>query len=94
MSAQIRHEPTENRYTLWVGEDQVGLADYEIVGNRKLITHTEVDPSRRGQGLGQALVKQTLDAIVDESEYKIVPVCPFVATYMDAHPEYAELRSA
>lgn len=54
------------------------------------LTHTEVPPEFEGKGVGSRLVKQTLDLIKAEGT-KIVPSCPFVANYIDRHPEYKSL---
>jgi uncharacterized protein len=54
------------------------------------LTHTEVPPEFEGKGVGSRLVKQTLEQIKAEGA-KIVPSCPFIANYIDQHPEYKSL---
>ena len=44
-----------------------------------------------GKGIGSALVRGLLD-IVRTQGLKVVPLCPFVASYIAKHPEYADLR--
>ncbi|CAD5990257.1 Acetyltransferase [Agreia sp. COWG] len=91
-SREVRHEPDAHRYTLWVDGEQVGQADYELRENTIAITHTEVDPSRQGSGLGGSLVKGMLDQLA-EGELRVIPACPFVATYVERHDEYKPLTT-
>jgi predicted GNAT family acetyltransferase len=67
------------------------LIDY-IINNQGTIflTHTEVPPALQGKGVGQELVRQIL-ADVERRGLKVVPSCPFVASYMKRHPETMHL---
>ena len=56
------------------------------------ILHTEVPKELNGQGIGSALVRGLLDQARAQG-LKVMPLCPFVAAYMDKHPEYADLRA-
>jgi predicted GNAT family acetyltransferase len=91
MSTVIRHEADHHRYVLVVDDREAGLADYRTIGETIVFTHTEVDPSRRKHGLGSNLVKGALDDVRINSKRKVVPQCPFVADWIDVHPEYHEL---
>lgn len=91
MTTEIRNETDRLRYTLWHDGENVGLADYRVSGDAIQITHTEVDPARRGQGLGGSLVRLTLDDIRQNTRLSVVPLCPFVADWIDAHPDYQDL---
>ncbi|TFD82126.1 GNAT family N-acetyltransferase [Cryobacterium fucosi] len=87
----FRHEPALSRYTLRIGEETVGLADYETEGSRVLFTHVEIDPAHRGEGLAGTLVEQALDDVRTRTELTVVPVCPYVVTWIDNHAEYQDL---
>ncbi|MDF2443327.1 MAG: uncharacterized protein JWR01_1530 [Subtercola sp.] len=91
MSTQIRHEADHHRYVLVVDDREAALADYRTVGDAIVFTHTEVDPSRRKSGLGSNLVRGALDDVRVNTGLKVVPECPFVAGWIDVHPEYHEL---
>jgi len=54
------------------------------------LTHTEVPAELGGRGIASALAKQTMQDI-DKQGLKLVPVCPFIATYIDKHPEWKKL---
>jgi predicted GNAT family acetyltransferase len=49
-----------------------------------------VDERYRGRGVGEALVRGTLDQLRERGD-RLVPKCPFVAAFIQRHPEYAEL---
>ena len=90
MTAQVRHDAEGSRYELVVDEQVAGQADYEDPGGVLVFFHTEVDPDREGQGLGTMLVQGALDD-VRRSGRTVVPRCPFVAHFLDEHPEYRDL---
>jgi uncharacterized protein len=92
---RVEHQPDENRYVLLgdTDDDVVGLADYTVRGDDIVITHTETDPARRGQGLGGQLVRGTLDDIRSGTSYRVVPQCPFVGSWIAQHPDYADLTT-
>jgi uncharacterized protein len=92
MTLHCRHAPDATRYELLDDDELVGIADYVRAGTTTIFTHTEVSPSRRGEGLGEQLVQFALD---DERRAGnlVVARCWFVDEYIDEHPEYADLRA-
>ncbi len=52
------------------------------------LVHTEVDDALEGQGVGSALVREAL-AYAEREALRIVPLCPFVAGWLERHPERA-----
>jgi len=89
----VTHVPERSRYELRLGDELIGLADYHRRDNRIAFTHTEVDPDRRERGLGSRLVKAALDD-AERQGLDVIPLCPFVARYIEEHPEYAKLVPA
>ena len=63
---------------------------YRRVGDRVVFTHTEVDDAYGGRGIGSALARGALDAVRAHGE-RVVPLCPFIAAYIDRHPDVADL---
>ena len=59
-------------------------------GGRLVFTHTEIGQAFGGRGLGGVLAAGALDAVRAEGA-RAVPLCPFVAAYIDKHPAYADL---
>ncbi len=80
----------KKRFELEV-EGRVAFIDY-ILNNENImfLNHTEVPREMEGKGIGSRLVKETLQYIRDR-EYKLAPICPFVASYVRRHPEWQEL---
>lgn len=53
-----------------------GHLTYAVEDDSMLIEYVEVDPSRRGQGLGEKLVDAAV-AWAKEEGHKVVPVCGY-----------------
>lgn len=55
--------------------------------------HVEVEPEFEGKGVGSELVRQVLDVIGDDAAepLRVIPSCPFVAGWINRHPEYQRL---
>jgi predicted GNAT family acetyltransferase/glutaredoxin len=86
----IADVPDQSRYELRLDGRLVGIAVYRRRNTRLVVTHTEVDPSWSGRGLGSRLVAFALDDAARQG-LQVVPLCPFVSHYVDEHPEYEPL---
>lgn len=93
MDAHVRNAEDRSRYELTIDGELIGIAEYHIDGDRIVFPHTVIDPARRGQGLGELLVRGALDD-VRTSGREVVPTCWFVRDFIDANDEYAELLTA
>ena len=89
---EVRNAPERSRYELVDDGEVVAIADYHQDGDALVFPHTVVDPSRRGQGLGEQLIRAAMDD-VRTTGHKVVPACWFVAEFLDQHPDYADLRA-
>ena len=90
----IRHEPENSRYVYLDTEGVVaGEVEYRRDGTTLQLVRAEVPPERRGEGLGIALVRETLEMIRDEQHGSIQPICPFIAKFMVKNPEFQALRA-
>ncbi len=67
-----------------------GFAQYVRRPGRIFFVHTEIDPAFEGRGLGSRLAAGALDATRATGE-RVVPLCPFIAQYIERHPEYGDL---
>ena len=54
------------------------------------LTHTEVPSALEGKGVGSSLVRLALEDI-ERQQLRLVPLCPFVAGYVQKHPEWKRL---
>ena len=91
--SDLRNHLAENQYLFSVDGEEVGLADYRVIGDEIHIIHTEITPRLRGSGLGARMVRQVLDSIRDETDYRVVADCGFVRDFIRRNPEYAELQT-
>ena len=67
-----------------------GFIDYNLAGNVLQLIHTEVPDALQGEGVASELARSALDWARD-SNLKVDPICPFVTSYIEKHPEYAPL---
>jgi predicted GNAT family acetyltransferase len=77
-------------YEITVDGQHAGLAAFEEQGPAVVITHTEIEEAFGGQGIGGQLAQAALDDIRDRG-LSVVPMCPFIASWIDKHPDYADL---
>src|SRR5918994_3762857 len=75
-----------DRYEIRLAGQLAGFAQYVRRGGRTFLVHTEIDPSFEGKGLGSKLAAGAL-AAEREAGTKVVPLCPFVRSYIDRHPD-------
>jgi predicted GNAT family acetyltransferase len=88
--AEVVDVPEASRYEIRLGDRRIGLAAYRRQDGRIAITHTEIDESCEGRGFGSRLVAAALDDARRQG-LEVVPLCPFVARFIERHPEYEEL---
>ncbi|MBM7787768.1 GNAT family N-acetyltransferase [Tenggerimyces flavus] len=92
MTAVVKDNPSEERFEVHDGDQLAGSLYYEQRGEALALIHTEIDPAFGGRGLGSVLVRRTLEQL-RERGVKIVPLCPFVKSWMEKHPEYDDLKA-
>ncbi|MFG2049743.1 GNAT family N-acetyltransferase [Micromonospora sp. NPDC048935] len=64
-----------------------GFVTYQLTGGIIAYTHTEVDPTYEGKGVGSTLARAVLDD-ARARKRTVVPICPFIADWVVKHPEY------
>lgn len=82
--------PPRGRYELWLGDSLAGVLIYSPRPDALALVHTEIEPAFEGQGLGATLVAGVFDDLRGRG-LKLVALCPFVRSYLDRHPEQADL---
>jgi predicted GNAT family acetyltransferase len=90
VSYLVEDDPARRRFEILVDDALAGFTAYQPRDDVLVLTHTQVDASFQGKGIGEALVRGTLDEIRRRGG-RIVPHCPFVASFIDRHPDYANL---
>lgn len=91
----VFNDAEQQRYAANVDGELAGFATYRVTPGEGeadivVIPHTEVDDKFGGQGVGAAIVKFALDDIRAQGNL-VVPQCPFVAAWINRHPDYADL---
>ena len=86
---EVRDNPDESRYEIREGSE-VAFLEYSRQPYGTTLVHTEVPAAFQGRGHAAALVKFALESARARGE-RIIPVCPYVRTYLRRHPEYASL---
>lgn len=86
----VTHDPDRHRYVVSVGGVPLGTSVYSEAGGVTIFVHTEIEAAGEGRGLGSVLVQWALDDVAARGG-RIVPLCPFVAGWIDRHPEYRRL---
>ena len=86
---EVRDNPEQHRFEVDLG-DSLAVAVYTLPEGKIMFTHTEVPEAHEGKGIGSALVKAGL-AAARERGLKVIPVCPFFASYIKRHPEEQDL---
>jgi predicted GNAT family acetyltransferase len=90
VAVEVRDDPRELRYEAIVDGHLVGEIRYRTAPGIVVLVHTEVDPSAEGHGVGSALIAGAL-ADIRRRGLLVAPVCPFVAAYIERHPEWRDL---
>lgn len=92
MSIEItKHDRGDDgRYQLLVDGVDAGELDYRMHEGRRVFVHTGVRDEFEGQGLASQLAERVLTDARHEG-LSIVPLCPYVAGYLERHPEHADL---
>jgi predicted GNAT family acetyltransferase len=69
----------------------VTVIDFVREGNVLEVTHTGTRIRYRGRGFASQVTQQALED-VRALGWQVQPRCPFTVAYLDAHPQYADLR--
>jgi predicted GNAT family acetyltransferase len=82
----LQKNGNEYRFELHVNNHLVYI-DYEELGNKIALKHTEAAPELQGTGAASAIIEKTLISIEQNSQ-TVLPYCPFVFAYIKKHPEW------
>jgi|SRR3954463_4307239 len=86
----IADNPAASQYELTIGDELAGHAEYRLGADTIIFTHTVVDEKWNGRGLGTRLAGYVLDD-ARKRGLRVRPKCPFIRSYIENHPEYADL---
>lgn len=87
----VTRNPDRRRYEASTGGTGVaGFVDYQETSELVVLTHTEVDPSFEGLGVGSAMAQAALDDIRKRG-LKALVICPFILSWLRRHHEYIDV---
>ena len=90
MDVEITDQRGESRFEARIDGELAGFATYTREGGVLTVLHTEVGDEYEGMGIAGDLAQWALDGARGQN-LAVVPECPFVAGYIQKHPEYADL---
>ncbi len=77
-------------YEAFVGDRSIGGVSYTLTTNRIVLRSAAVYPEFRHQGVATELIRRVLDDLRNHGR-TVTNMCPIVRTFIEKHPEYAEL---
>ena len=86
----VRDHPEASRYEAYVDGALAGFAVYRLAPGRVVFVHTEIHDDYAGHGVGSALAEAALDDVRTHGQ-QVIPLCPFIASYIRRHPDYLDL---
>lgn len=88
---QHKNEKPAGKFCININNKELAVMDYHYSNNNDIvITHTGVDESLKGLGIGKALLTEAIHFCI-ANQLKIVPVCPFVKSLMEKNSEWTNL---
>jgi uncharacterized protein len=87
---EVRENSAARRYEVQVGDQMAYLQYRDSASGKRVLLHTEVPAPLEGRGLGSRIVRAALEDAKAHNR-RIVPACPFVASYIERHAEYQDL---
>src|SRR3954467_1617482 len=88
---QVNKNEEAHRYEAFIDGAAVGCAEYQLTDQLVVFTHTEVEDRCEGMGVGSALVRGALDDVRRDGSRKVLPLCPFVKSWIASHEDYRDL---
>ncbi len=89
----VAHDPDRSRYELSIDGTVSAFAEYVERGDTTVFNHTVTNPAMSGRGLAAIVVRAALDDTRARGR-TVDPQCWYVAQFIDAHPEYADLLAS
>jgi uncharacterized protein len=86
----VRNDSANERFLVELPEGEGELVYHRIAPHTLELVHTEVAPTLRGRGVGEALAEAAIASARAEG-LSIVPTCPYVQRWLAKHPEHRDL---
>ncbi len=90
MQAEVRHDPKEQKFYAVIEGKEAYLRYLVFDDNVMDMIKTYVPNELRGRGIAGVIVEQGLKFAL-ENNFKVIPSCSYVDTYIERHPVYKTL---
>jgi predicted GNAT family acetyltransferase len=88
-TVEVKNNPSHGQFEVHM-DDATAFLRYQQKDRSIYLIHTEVPDEFEGHGIGSALTQAGLD-FARENKLRVIPLCPFVQSYLKRHPEYQDL---
>ena len=88
----VTHNEAAHRFEATV-DGLRALIAYRRLPDRMVLYHTEVPAPIEGHGIAAKLTRTALD-FARANHLRVVPLCPYVSSYLRRHREYYDLLSS
>ncbi|HWB39936.1 MAG TPA: GNAT family N-acetyltransferase [Gemmatimonadales bacterium] len=85
-SIPVQHQPEGSRFVVPLPDGEAELLYQPFAEDVLDLQHTEVPPSGRGKGIGDALIRAAL-AYAREHRMRVMATCPYVQRWLRKHPD-------
>lgn len=86
---EVTHNEPSKRFEAKV-DGLLCRCDYRMHGNTMMLVHTEVPPQLEGRGIASVLVGAAFEH-AQKNGMDVLPVCSYVRTWLQRHPEMNSL---
>ena len=88
--AEVRKNVEKKRFEVLLGDGEVATLTYAESGDVIALIHTLVPQAHEGKGIASTMARTALE-YAKANNLRVAPFCPYVATYIQRHPEYQPL---
>lgn len=88
----VTHNEAAHRFEATV-DGLRALITYRLFPDRIVLNHTEVPTPYEGHGIAAKLTRTALD-FARAQRVRVIPLCPYVSSFLRQHREYHDLVSA
>lgn len=81
----------EKRFVVNIDGKEVYL-EFEMKEDKMDLDHTYTHPDLRGRGIAAQVVRAALE-YAKENNYKVIPTCSYVRSFISKNDEYKELMA-
>ena len=90
---EVRNNEKAQQYEAEVNGDLAFIRYERRDDNSIIFIHTEVPEALEGHGIAAKMAKTALDD-ARARHLAVIPLCPYVASYIRRHPDYADMVPA